>query len=125
MSPRSRSHRGWAGAILCTTMPVQEPDPQGPAALVVAAILAMLAHISRMLMRGWPGFIRFAAGVLGAGVSGVVFGAAIIATSTTPVPSELIWAAGGAVGWIGGDLLESIARWIMRKLGLDERKKEE
>lgn len=106
-------------------MPVNEPDPQGPAALAVATLLAALAHMARMLRQGWPGLLRFIAGTLGAGVAGFSFGAFLIGVTPNEVPSELIWAAGGAVGWIGGDLLETLARSMMRRFGLDERRKEE
>lgn len=106
-------------------MPVQEPDPQGPLALVVAAMVAILAHIARMLQRGWPGMVRIFAGALGAGVAGFSFGAFIIGISTQEVRSELIWALGGAVGWVGGDMLDNLARTLLRRLGMDERKKEE
>ncbi|ETN89122.1 hypothetical protein TNMX_03480 [Thermus sp. NMX2.A1] len=75
--------------MLYTAMPVQEPDPQGPAALLVAALLAMLAHISRMLRRGWPGILRLTAGGLGAAVSGFTFGAFVIGISTQEVRPEL------------------------------------
>ncbi|WP_460378252.1 hypothetical protein [Thermus brockianus] len=103
-------------------MPVQEPDPQGPAALLVAALMAVLAHLARMLSRGWPGILRLLAGGLGAGVTGFTFGAFVIGISPQEVRSELIWAAGGAMGWVGGDLLEQMARTLMRRFGVDERK---
>lgn len=103
-------------------MPVQEPDPQGPAALLVAALMAVLAHLARMLSRGWPGILRLLAGGLGAGVTGFTFGAFVIGISPQEVPSELVWAAGGAMGWVGGDLLEQMARTLMRRFGVDERK---
>ncbi|WP_299029782.1 hypothetical protein [uncultured Thermanaerothrix sp.] len=86
-------------------MPVQEPDPQGPAALLVAALMAVLAHLARLLSRGWPGILRLAAGGLGAGVAGFTFGAFIIGISPQEVRSELIWAAGGGLGLCGAGFL--------------------
>ncbi|MCS7227083.1 MAG: hypothetical protein NZ821_08855 [Gloeomargarita sp. SKYB31] len=82
-----------------------------------------MAHFSRMLRRGWPGYLRLVAGMTGASVAGVVFGSAAIALHPEPVPSELIWAIGGAVGWLGGDVMDTIARFFLRKMGVEEREK--
>lgn len=95
-------------------MPIEPPDPKTPTYLFLAFLLGAVARVSRVLQEGWPGFVRFLAGLLGGGVTAVIVGAFLIGSSQEAVRAEFVFAISGAAGWIGGDAIEKL---IGRVLG--------
>ncbi len=95
-------------------MPIEPHDPKTPTYLFLAFFLGALARVSRVLQEGWPGFIRFVAGVLGGGVAATIVGAFLIGSAQEGVRAEFVLAISGAAGWVGGD---SIERLIGKMLG--------
>lgn len=89
-------------------MPIEPHDPKTPIYLFLAFLLGALARASRVLQEGWPGFVRFLAGLLGGGVAATIVGAFLIGSAQEGVRAELVFAISGAAGWVGGDAIERL-----------------
>lgn len=89
-------------------MPIEPLDPKSPFYLLLAFLLGALARVSRVLQEGWPGLVRFVAGVLGGGVAATIVGAFLIGSAQEAVKAEFVVAIAGAAGWVGGDILERL-----------------
>lgn len=98
-------------------MPVEPHDPKSPFYLLVAFLLGALARGSRVLQEGWPGLVRFVAGVLGGGMAATIVGAFLIGSAQEGVKAELVVAISGAAGWVGGDILEKLIGKVLGDSG--------